>query len=87
VSALAFKGIAEYLVLNSPGSPSADLRILDKVILCLVIFSAVEIVKSLAARVLSLRIHSEALFDSLRVLFISSRCLRLPGWHAVLDES
>jgi hypothetical protein len=72
VSALAFQGIAEYLKLESPGSPSAALRILDKLILCLVIFSAVELVKTLAARILSLRIHSEALFDSLEVLFHST---------------
>jgi hypothetical protein len=68
LSALAFKGIAEYLVTESPGSPAGALEILDKLILCLVIFSAVELIKTLAARMLSLRIHSDALFDSLEVL-------------------
>jgi hypothetical protein len=68
VSSLAFKGIAEYLVIEAPGSPPVALQVLDKLVLCLVIFSAVELIKTLAARLLSLRIHSEALFDSLEVL-------------------
>lgn len=65
---LAFQGIVIYLVTHTRDAESdAVLAFIQKFTLCAVIFSSVELVKSLVARLLSLRVHAAALFDTLEV--------------------
>ena len=74
VTSLAFQGMVTYLVTRTVDSaPGGVLVFIERFTLCTVIFSAVELAKSLLARLLSLRVHSAALFDALEV---RARCLR-----------
>lgn len=67
LSTVALKGVVEYLVASAPGSPKGLPKALDQVTLCFVIFAFVELAKTLLARLLSLRLHSDALFDEIEV--------------------
>lgn len=68
VAALTFQMVAIYLIEKSTAtSPHGVLRSLEHFIMCVCIFSLIELVKTLSCRILSLRVHSEALFDSLQV--------------------
>ena len=95
LSTVALKGIVEVLVATESGSPRGErpaLLAFDHLMLCLVIFAFVELAKTLLARVLSLRLHSDALFDEIEARFSCShlqaagrRCcavvLNSAGWH------
>ena len=69
MSALAFQAIVTYLVIIDEGGAEtpAALRYVWKVTICIVIFACVELVKSLTARLLSLRVLSEGMFNKLEV--------------------
>ena len=69
MSALAFQAIVTYLVIIDEGGAKtpAALRYVWKVTICIVIFACVELVKSLTARLLSLRVLSEGMFNKLEV--------------------
>jgi hypothetical protein len=66
VAALVLKAVMTYLVTRAvTEAPTATLLFLERFTLCAVIFSSVELVKDLAARLLSLRVHSGNMFEAL----------------------
>ena len=82
VTSLAFQGMVTYLVTRTVDTaPGGVLVVMERFTLCAVIFSAVELAKSLLARLLSLRVHSAALFDALEVC---ARCVEARVRVAVL---
>ena len=67
MATLAFNGVVALLLALVPGRPAPQLELLDKATRCLCLLAAVDIVKSLTARMLSLRVHSGALVDEVWV--------------------
>jgi uncharacterized membrane protein len=78
VAAVLFRFVAIYLIDASTGqNPDSVLRGLERFTLCAVIFSLIELVKTMSCRILSLRVHSESLFDTLQVCSTLHACMTL----------
>lgn len=83
VATLAFNIVVGLLLDLAPGSHDPELFALialDKATRCLCLLAAVDIVKSLTARMLSLRVHSGALVDEVWVRRRLALILRLFCW-------
>lgn len=78
VTALFFQAAVAYLVTTECSeSPGRVLQFLQRATLCGVILALVELVKDMSARLLSLRVHSDSLFEDLEVR-PALLCLCLP---------